>query len=155
MNNLSVFTVHNFNPNESQTDDMTANNSSEDATSAIPRRAHHTDPGSSSRTPPSDPGSFRESQSSQPRSSTETQHTLPGSSTETQHTLPESSVETQHTLPGSSSETQHTLPGSSRETQHSQPNWLEIFKRNFSTEIIEKCSEKTKDAVKNDKKIMV
>ena len=47
------------------------------------------------------------------------------------------------------------LPGTSRETQHTQPSWLEGLKTNFSGQIIEQCSARTRKAVDNDEKIEV
>ena len=46
-------------------------------------------------------------------------------------------------------------PSSPRETRHTQPKWLESLQDNFSAQIIEQCSAKTKKAVENNEKVEV
>ena len=47
-------------------------------------------------------------------------------------------------------ETQHT-----QDTQHTQRNWLENLKLNFNEMIIQKCSVNTRNAVENNKELLV
>lgn len=49
----------------------------------------------------------------------------------------------------------HSKPSTSRETPHSRPDWLENLRRNFDQDIIQVCSNNTKTAVENNKKIEV
>ena len=42
-----------------------------------------------------------------------------------------------------------------KETQHTEPKWLEKLQLNFKTEIVDKCSEKTRNAVELNEKIQV
>ena len=51
--------------------------------------------------------------------------------------------------------TEQALPGSSKATPHTQPDWLEILKREFDEQIIQKCSVSTRNAVENNKLIEV
>ena len=51
--------------------------------------------------------------------------------------------------------TEQALPGSSKATPHTQPDWLEILKREFDGQIIQKCSVNTRNAVENNKLIEV
>ena len=46
-------------------------------------------------------------------------------------------------------------PSSPRETRHTQPKWLESLQDNFSAQIIEQCSAKTKKAVESNEKVEV
>ena len=46
-------------------------------------------------------------------------------------------------------------PSKPRETRHTQPKWLESLQQNFSAQIIEQCSAKTKKAVEKNEKVEV
>ena len=45
--------------------------------------------------------------------------------------------------------------GSSKVTQHTDPKWLENLQLHFKTEIVEKCSASTRNAVEMNEKIQV
>lgn len=49
----------------------------------------------------------------------------------------------------------YSKPSTSRETPHSKPDWLENLRKNFDQDIIQVCSNNTKTAVENNKKIEV